>query len=404
MEIKKILYILSGNISTTPRALQSIITAQKYYKVDILGVERNTIWNKIDKELVKEYQLNYKTVSLSKKTLFSWLFSSIIHRLSNKLYLFLKHNRKITSYASSKASVLLINELKEYGNEYSLIIGHSFGSLYPAYKFAKKTNTKFTFDIEDYHPGEIVPTDAEDEKARRIFLMQNILPKASYITYASPLIGKHSLELLNNYPENKHQLINNCFSQTEFQFTENNSEKIKFVWFSQNISAGRGLELVVPALAKFKDKIELHLIGNLYQDFNDNFLSKYSDFIKITPPLPQKELNLKLSEFDVGLAIELNTADFNRQICLTNKIWAYTQSGLYVLATDTLAQIIFLEEYKNIGLVSEQNKDNFTISIEKIINNIKEIRINKQNRFNYAQKLSWENENKKLNEIWNSIL
>jgi glycosyltransferase involved in cell wall biosynthesis len=212
------------------------------------------------------------------------------------------------------------------------------------------------------------------------------------------------LELLNNYPENQHLLINNCFSQTEFQFTENNSEKIKFVWFSQNISQGRGLELVIPALAKFKDKIELHLIGNLYANFNDAFLSNYSDFITLYKPLSQKELNLKLSEFDIGLAIELNTADFNRQICLTNKIFAYTQSGLYVLATDTFAQIKFIEEHKNIGLITKQKTDDFITSIEKIINNISEIRNNKKSRFNYAQQLSWENESKKLNTIWNKIL
>ena len=83
---------------------------------------------------------------------------------------------------------------------------------------------------------------------------------------------------------------------------------------------------------------------------------------------------------------------------MTNKIWAYTQSGLYVLATDTLAQIKFLKDNENIGLISEQNAENFTISIEKI-------RKEKQSRFNYAQKLSWENEREKLNmELNNKIV
>ena len=402
---RKLLFISGANLTVNQRLLKELkFAVSQNYEVDFVGFYSGNWSDKIDKEIIKNIEANFHYISITRKPFFKWFFSSLVEKFAQKLYPFFKNNFKINTYAHSKRSILLNNYLKKNKKKYDLIIAHTLPTLYPAYNFAKQTNTKFTFDIEDYHPGEVISAGEKNETARRIFLMKNILPKASYITYASPLIGKHSLELLNNYPENQHLLINNCFSQTEFQFAENNSKKIKFVWFSQNISQGRGLELVIPALAKFKDKIELHLIGNLYANFNDNFLSNYSDFITIYKPLSQKELNLKLSEFDIGLAIELNTADFNRQICLTNKIFAYTQSGLYVLATDTLAQIQFVEEHGNIGLITKQKTDDFIISIEKIINNISEIRSNKKSRFNYAQQLSWENESKKLNSIWNKIL
>lgn len=399
---KKLLFISSANLTVNPRLLKELKYAVKLgYKVDFVGFNSGNWSDKIDEKLIKTIDANFHYISITRKPFFKWFINSIIEKISKKLYPLFKESLKINAYAHSKRSVLLNDYLRKNKNKYDLIIAHTLPTLYPAYKFAKKTNTKFTFDIEDYHPGEVISAGEKQETARRIFLMQNILPEASFITYASPLIGAYTLKLLNSQlTTHNAQLINNCFSQTEFQFKENHSDKIKFVWFSQNIAAGRGLELVVPALAKFKNKIELHLIGNLYADFNSNFLSKYSDFIKIHKPLPQKELNLKLSEFDIGLAIELNTADFNRQICLTNKIFAYTHSGLYVLATDTLAQTKFLEEHKNIGLISEQNNADFTVAVEKIISDINGIRKNKQNRFDYAQKLAWENESKKLIEIW----
>ncbi|NJO88493.1 MAG: hypothetical protein HC831_05650 [Chloroflexia bacterium] len=43
-------------------------------------------------------------------------------------------------------------------------------------------------------------------------------------------------------------------------------------------------------------------------------------------------------------------------------------------------------------------------AIEKIINNIDQIRTNKKFRFEYAKKLAWENEGSKLLNVWDSIL
>ena len=402
--MKKILFISKDNLTTNPRLLKELKFAVKLgYNVDFIGFNSGNWSDKIDAELVKNINANFHYIPITRKPFFKWFLNSIIEKVAQKLYPIFKHNLKINSFAHSKRSVLLNKYLQKSNNKYDLIIAHTLPTLYPAYNFAKKTNTKYTFDIEDFHPGEVISANEKNETARRIFLMKTILPKAIFITYASPLIGEHSLKLLSNYPEKQHKLINNCFSETEFQYVDNKSDKIKFVWFSQNISQNRGLELIVPVLAKFKHKVELYLIGNLYQNFYTDFLEKYKDFITINKPLPQKELNLSLAKFDVGLAVEPEK-DFNNKIALSNKIFAYTQAGLFVFATDTPAQSKLLEEHKNIGITSKQDVENLLVAIQKIINNIEEIRKQKQVRFNYAQKLSWENESNKLIETWQNLI
>ncbi|MEA3450368.1 MAG: hypothetical protein U9Q83_00530, partial [Bacteroidota bacterium] len=248
---EKILFISAANLTVNPRILKELKFAiQLGYKVDFVGFNSRNWSDKIDEKLIKNINANFHYISITRKPIVKWFVNSIIEKISKKIYPTFRNSMKINAYAHSKRSVLLNNYLQKNTKKYNLIIAHTLPTLYPAYKFAKKTNTKFIFDIEDYHPGEVVASDEENEKARRVFLMQNLLPKASFLTYASPLIGEYSLKLLENYPSNQHKLINNCFSQTEFQFKENNSGKIKFVWFSQNISQGRGLELVIPALAK----------------------------------------------------------------------------------------------------------------------------------------------------------
>lgn len=403
--MKNILFVSSANLTVNPRLKKELLLAvENGYNVFFVGLYSGNWSDEIDKNEIKSINANFNYISVTRKPFFKWFLITLIEKISQKLYFVFKNNLKLNAFAHSKRSFLLYNFLKKDKNKYDLVVGHTFATLYPTYLIAKKQNIPFIFDIEDYHPGEVISKDAKNEKKRREFLMKTILPKASYITYASPLIGEHSLKLLENYPQNKHCLINNSFSQSEFQFKENNSEKIKFVWFSQNIAAGRGLELLVPELYKFKDKIELTLIGNLYQNFYDIFLKQYSEILKIEKPLPQKDLNLKLSDFDVGLAIELQSADFNRDICLTNKIFAYSQSGLFVFATDTQSQKLFISENQNIGIISNQNPENINEKLSKTIQNIVNIRNSKFSRFEYCKKFAFENESKKIVDIWNSIL
>jgi len=397
---KKILFLSSANLTVNPRLLKELkFAVEQKYDVHFVGFNLSSWSDVLDKEIVKNIDAQFNYIDVSRNNFKSWLISSVVEKVSGYLYVFFKKNLKINSYANSKRSFLLNGFLKKNKQKFDLIVAHTLPTLYPAYKLAKKTNTKFTFDIEDFHPGELVQDKTGNEVKRKQFLMKSLLPKADYVTYASPLIGKHSLDLAGNIIEN-HTLVNNCFSKSEFQFNESKAEKIKFVWFSQNIAYGRGLEFVVPALYNFKEKIELHLIGNLYQSYYDEYLSKYKEIIKIHKPLTQVDLNLKLSEFDIGLAIELNSADFNRQICLTNKIWSYLQAGLYILATDTPAQKQFMTENVNSGLITGQTEQDFEKSIADIITRIEEIKNRKKYRFESAKAYSWEEEKKKFNKIW----
>lgn len=421
--MKKILYILSGNISTTPRALQSIQSAILIHKVELVYVNRSNTWKSIDIELLKEIGIKGHSVSLGREEFSRWLMVSILHKFASFLVKLFPKSFCLNAIASNKASLFLLFALSKINGEYDLVIGHSYGSLFPAFNFAKRNKLPFIFDIEDYHPGE---KSSKREKKRRAVLMQKLLPKAEYLTYASPLIGKYSLDLSKdkrisgisilrqaqqpqaqspklNAPD-RSVLINNSFPQKEFQFKENKQQKIQFVWFSQNIAAGRGLELIIPALAEFKNEIQLTLIGNLYPGFEQTFLATYSEFIAYVKPLPQTELNLFLSNFDIGLAIELSSSDFNRDICLTNKIFAYAQSGLYIMATNTSAQKQFMEEHQNLGIITGQTTSEMGEMIASIIKNKEVIRQEKKRRFEYAKKLAWEHEGEKLLKVWDEVI
>ncbi len=301
---------------------------------------------------------------------------------------------------SPKEVIFSVRYLKKIRGHHALVIGHNMGALYPAWWYAEQKNIPFAFDVEDYHPGEKIYKDAKNETVRRKILLEKILPDATYSSYASPLIREAISGRLKS--DKVRLLINNCFPQNEFILNTEPTGKVKFIWFSQNISHSRGLELMIEAMKAFGDDLELHLTGNLDPNFHPEMANNLA-FLKIHPPLPPVELNRSLGQYDVGLAIELNRSDYNRQICLTNKIWSYFQAGLYILATDTQAQQLFMKDHPGCGEICFQDVSGIRKSLKKIIQNISEIRKQKTRRFNNAQEYGWEKESIKLKTAWDQI-
>jgi hypothetical protein len=144
-------------------------------------------------------------------------------------------------------------------------------------------------------------------------------------------------------------------------------------------------------------QVELHLIGNARNSIiRPSIWKTVALYLELHGPMPQAELHALLSSFDVGLALENKTQDFNRDICLTNKIWAYFQSGLYILATETQAQRQFLSEKPWAGEI--MGKDEKKKRLSWLIENKEQIRKHSQNRFEKAKSYAWEEEGAILHE------
>ncbi|TXB63810.1 glycosyltransferase family protein [Phaeodactylibacter luteus] len=387
---RQILYLLSGNLSTTPRALKSILYLREYYQVKIVLINRAERWRQKDQALIAQYQLEVVSVNLGRKPFWPWLLASLKQQAALRLSPFFRRNRLINAYASNKAAILLWQKIKKLDGPADLILAHSGGSFYPAWRLSNYLKVPFLFDVEDYHPGESIRRHPATEKQRREFLMQAILPAAFGLSSASPLIAVHTLKLIGGHPN--HRMILNSFPAAEFTqpLSGTTTGPVKLGWFSQTIGPGRGLEQVFAA-AKDHPAMQFHLIGNPKPDYLERF--QLPSNIHLHPIMSQAALHAFLSTMDIGLALEAKNADLNRDLCLTNKFLAYAQAGLYVLATDTQGQRQFLEsldyragEIMDAGL-SEALKhiDSAQLSLS-----------HKVERWEKAKAFAWEAEQKKL--------
>lgn len=407
------MFISSVNLTTNPRILKEIkLAVQLGKEVSFIGFRLGNWSDKIEEKHKEELSglINLNYLDATRTNFIQWLISTLFEKLARLLYPLNKSSFFLNYLGHSKRSYIL-NCYLENNNlkKPDIIIAHTLGTLYPAYKYAKKNKIPFAFDVEDFHPGEKIHIDIKNEKQRRIFLLKKILPHAKYVSCAAPLIASEVHDLLKAINKSKDFIItvNNAFSNNEFtkpiDIEIENTTRLKFIWFSQNISFGRGLEIIIPILAKYAQFISLELVGRMDSVFYEQFIQSNVSWIKITEPLNQVALHQYLSKFDIGLAIEMNTADYNREIALTNKLIAYFQSGLYVFSTNTKAQSAFLGNQSEHGICVGQSNEELKNGLEFVLLHKKEILNNKQKRFQQAKSFDWETESDKLIVKWNNI-
>jgi glycosyltransferase involved in cell wall biosynthesis len=395
----RILFITTHNLATNPRIVKEInLALSRGHQVQVLCFEYNNWSRKINEQLVDDLRRKASVVVIpsGRKPLLPWLLSSLMYVVAGKfLYLFPSHKWLLSIY-SNKRSIFLLNALKRNKFNSDLIVGHTPGAFYPCYKFSQDQQVPFGIDLEDYHAGE-----TEDPvHAKRIrTLCSQTLPAAAYLSAASPLILQYSLRDLGSYP-NKTIVINNSFSISEFILPQPSfNDKLKLVWFSQNIDRGRGLEQMVPVMKQLGDLAELHLYGNLKDDFYEAWLKGLKNII-VHQPLPQPALHRELARYDIGLAIEPNK-DINNSIAVSNKINAYLQGGLYIIASDTPAQKEWMLKMNASGELVQLNDEKHVVAIlTGCLNEVDKIRSEAPERFSAAKAYAWENESLKLLQTW----
>ena len=101
------------------------------------------------------------------------------------------------------------------------------------------------------------------------------------------------------------------------------------------------------------------------------------------------------SQFDIGIATETGIP-LNRDICLTNKVFTYTQCGLAMIVSDTQAQALFMEQYPDTGkLYQKSNLQSLTDCISFYLQNPDILYQTRLQNYQLGQTaLNWETESR----------
>lgn len=398
---KKILFLTSTNLAANPRLTKELRLASAHgFSCTVVQFRLGNWSDEISTTLAKEFSnVEFVYLSALRSPFFPWLKSSLLEKLYRLLpETFLFGNR--LSVAIGKRSLLLLSYLRSVQSHYDWVIAHNPACFYPALVFSKKSGAGLGIDVEDYHPGE---TTHQKLSCLMLKLFRDVLPLADYISYASDSILQKTNSVVSLNSHKKQLTLINVFPANEFAATSSPvSDSLQLVWFSQFIDTGRGLEPILAATKALYPKVELHLIGNVKEPFFQEHVSGIHGVV-YHPPLPQKQLHLTLSSFDVGLALEPGR-DENNQLALSNKLLAYTQAGLFIMATHTKAQDLFLQGSGLAYVQTDLEEEQLIKALLQLYDQKNMIRQYRMERFTTGRQYGWEIISRDLIAIWNSQL
>jgi len=241
-----------------------------------------------------------------------------------------------------------------------LFFGHALGGLPAAAAAARTRGVPAAFDLEDFHDAETAYALASPvERRLRRTLQERLLPACRLLTCASPLIGVEVRATYGIAP----LVLNNVFPLAEGPPVPVMPPPVTaehpaiLYWFSQTIGPGRGLEAMIEVAARMRLPAELHLRGQVdpaYASFLQSRavaagLKRPLRFLPLAPPAEMVRL---ATAAHLGLSVEESTP-LNRDLCLTNKIFAYLMAGIPQLLTPTSAQRQLAPELRDAALLCD---------------------------------------------------
>ena len=383
-------------MATNPRLVKELHLARSVFKkIDVIEFSLGGWSDGLTKILKLDFpDIDFFDLSGTRKPWWRWFFVSIIEKISKNIHINLLDINYI-AYSLNKRTIILNNYVSNLEGNYNWVIAHNPGAFYPAFQLAKKYNSKLGLDIEDYHPGEYNDSDLTN---RMLKMMEYVLPKADYCSFAAPLIQLEVEKHIPNHSSNWFTVING-FPQSEFTEPKGiKYAKLRVIWFSQNISTGRGLENFISVMGEFENDIELHLVGELSNENRKLMFNSRHNFI-IHAPMKQMELHHFLATFTVGLVTD-PPINRNRELAITNKIIAYSQAGLYILSVSADGHDQFLTESELNYRIIENKKKEIRQALVYLISNHDAIKNCQHKQYKYACVNSWEAINRKLTETW----
>lgn len=325
-------------------------------------------------------------------------------RVKHKLYKIIQSRIFPNSYFwKERIKTRCFDELfnKAKSLDADLYIGHNMGALPVVVKLHTKFRKKFGFDMEDYYPGEH-PEPAVS--ARYLEMLQMALPMAEYITAASPMILEKTVSNVPGLTSHR-ALINNVFPiRYQLPFNPLPIEpggKLKLYWFSQNLGIDRGVQDAINAMNLIDEfPVELLLIGNPPKEGFEYFsklLTNKKHSIIFGGTCSEAELFIAGAQCHIGLALETGIIP-NSNILWSNKVFSYLISGNAIIASDTVAQQLFLKTYPSVGKIYPiRDAAALAALLREYYNNPDTLLATRKAAYELAkQELNWEKEKQKF--------
>ncbi len=354
----RITILTNGHLARNPRVLKEATTlGNAGYEVTVMGVSNHPPSVSLDESLVAGAPFRHQPINLLQGRR-AWLRRAGV-RLARDAARW-----GMTSIHTLGPANALLRAARCHPAD--LVIVHNEIAHWVGTKLLRE-GRKVAADFEDWHSEDLLPADRIGRPLGLLRRLEQVLVRtASYVTTTSEALASG---LHDRYGGRRPEVITNSFELPHLGPAV--PTRPRFVWFSQTVGRGRGLEEFLAAWARTTQDSDLTLLGEVSPAYAQQLLAQlppaFRPRLQFHPLVPAAELPGFIAQHDIGLALE-HASIANRDLTITNKILQYLGAGLAIVASDTAGQREVLGHAPDAGIIVALNDtDAFAASLEALL-------------------------------------
>lgn len=348
---KKILILTSAHLCRNPRVVKEASTlGAAGYDVTVMSVSVQSRFERMDRELMRGLPFKRVTIDYAAETVRARL-ADFFQRGATWLTRRLCRELEIETAQTLGPASALLRFAQTFPADLTIV--HTEIPIWAA-QYLIRDGRRVAVDVEDWYSEDLLYADRQSRpikllrQAEATALRQAVYSSATAQSMADALTTAYQcpppIVIRNSFPLQPRSRID----------TPAATGAPSFIWFSQTIGPGRGLELFFAAWARTKQPSKVYLLGDERPGYRQKLLGRLPPArrgdLHFLPLVTPEQLPDKLAEFDIGLALEPRWP-LNRNITITNKILQYLNAGLAVIATDTAGQKEVMAAAPDCGLL-----------------------------------------------------
>ena len=287
-----------------------------------------------------------------------------------------------------------------------LLVSNDLDTLLPNYLSSKLKGIPIAYDSHEYFCG--VPELEHRPFPRAVWqtIERSIFPKLKYVYTVNDSIADlykkeyHvDVKVVRNIPSYQPEIT--LKSRNELGLPENVP---LIIYQGAGINVHRGAEEAVQAMEYVNNAVLLILgSGDVIEQLKEMAQKEeLKDKIIFIPKLPFNQLKHFTMHASIGLTLDKDNS-LNYRYSLPNKLFDYIHAGVPVLASPLIEVKKIIEKY-NVGtLIEYHDPKHIANKINSMLSDKTQLETWKQNALKAAKELNWEEEEKELTKIYNSI-
>lgn len=351
-----ILVLTSAHLCRNPRVVKEATTlGEAGYDVTVMSVSAQQRFERLDQELMRgrpfrRVTLDYTGASRASRT------ADFVQRGATWASRLLCRGLGVETAQTLGPAGALLRFARAHPADLNIV--HTEIPIWAAQHLIRD-GRRVAVDVEDWYSEDLLHADRRGRPVRLLRQAEEFVLNRAAFSFATSQSMADALVAAFACPPPK--VVRNVFPlQPEPRNTRPpRGGPPAFIWFSQTIGPGRGLELWLSAWARTKNPSRVFLLGDERAGFGDHLRRRLPaerrGDLQFIPTVTPEQLPAKLGEFDIGLALEPRHP-VNRNITITNKLFQYFNAGLAVIATDTAGQREVMQAAPDTGLLVQAHE------------------------------------------------